>query len=353
MGSALQVALEVDRRDDRLALGHLLDRPGQLGAYGGVPRPSSGSGSRPTTSPSRTSSTSSGRSLPSFSGAVPMPTTSASATPWSSRRRSANLRPPIEILSTLRFATETIAPPGPRGLHRATRPYTKPPRRVPAAGDELGADAVAVDGRGGERGDRVLVEVAGHHDPGLRRAQVVELLAHAVGQHAEVAGVEPDQRKLGAGDLHAGANPFPDVVGVDEQGRSAAERGHLGLESVDLGVVRQQREAVRARARARDAVPLAGREVGGAGEPRDVRRPGRRDGCLLVGASRPISMQGRSPAAIVIREAADAIAEGGCRSSSSVSRRTASAKVPSTISSGEYGKYASPSAYPHTSPEKR
>ena len=39
-----------------------------------------------------------------------MPTTSASATPEALRRRRAYFRPPIEILSLLRLATETIAP---------------------------------------------------------------------------------------------------------------------------------------------------------------------------------------------------------------------------------------------------
>ncbi len=47
-------------------------------------------------------------------------------------------------------------------------------------------------------------------------------------------------------------------------------------------------------------------------------------------------MQGRSPAAHVIREAADAIAESWLRiESSTVSSSTASANVDSTLSSGE------------------
>ena len=50
----------------------------------------------------------------------------------------------------------------------------------------------------------------------------------------------------------------------------------------------------------------------------------------------PISMHGRSPAAHVIREAAEAIAESWLRiDSSSVSSTTASAKVDSTTISGE------------------
>src|SRR4051794_18087218 len=68
------------------------------------------SGSRPTTSPSLTSSTSSGRSLPSSAGQVAMPITSASATPLGLRRRSDHLRPPTLILSLLALATCTMVP---------------------------------------------------------------------------------------------------------------------------------------------------------------------------------------------------------------------------------------------------
>ena len=55
-------------------------------------------------------------------------------------------------------------------------------------------------------------------------------------------------------------------------------------------------------------------------------------------------MHGRSPAAQVIREAAEAIAESWLRiDSSTVSSTTASANVDSTTISGEHGKYISPS----------
>ncbi len=58
----------------------------------------------------------------------------------------------------------------------------------------------------------------------------------------------------------------------------------------------------------------------------------------------PISMHGRVPAAAVIREAAAAMAESKLRIDRiRVSRITASAKLPSTVSTGEPGKYTSPS----------
>ena len=56
-------------------------------------------------------------------------------------------------------------------------------------------------------------------------------------------------------------------------------------------------------------------------------------------------MHGRPPAAVVIREAAEAIALSWLRiDNTRVSSTTASAKLPSTTSTGEPGKKHSPSA---------
>ena len=55
-------------------------------------------------------------------------------------------------------------------------------------------------------------------------------------------------------------------------------------------------------------------------------------------------MQGLPPAALTIREAAEAMALSWLRTDrTKVSRMQASANVDSTIRTGEYGKYASPS----------
>ena len=97
-----------------------------------------------------------------------------------------------------------------------------------AAGDQRGADAVAVDRGRGQRGDGVLVEVGGDHDPGAGRAERVELVAHLLGEHAEVAAVEADRAELRAGDLDAEPDRLGDVVGVDEQRRALAERRRPG-----------------------------------------------------------------------------------------------------------------------------
>ena len=59
----------------------------------------------------------------------------------------------------------------------------------------------------------------------------------------------------------------------------------------------------------------------------------------------PISISGRPSAAVTIRAAAEATALSWLRTdSASVSRTTASAKLPSTVSTGEPGRKSSPSA---------
>src|SRR4051794_22063167 len=68
-----------------------------------------------------------------------------------------------------------------------------------AAGHQRGADAVGVDRRGRERSDRVLVEIAGHRDPGTDGAEPVQLGAYRVGLLEQVAGVDPDGAERRAG----------------------------------------------------------------------------------------------------------------------------------------------------------
>ena len=63
-------------------------------------------------------------------------------------------------------------------------------------------------------------------------AELVELGAHPVGEHAEVAGVDPDRAELGTGDLDAEADRLGDVVGVDQQRGALAQRVHLRAERV-------------------------------------------------------------------------------------------------------------------------
>ena len=131
------------------------------------------------------------------------------------------MRPPTEILSRLFFATDTSVAGVVLARHELV---DEAAGRVAAAGDQLGADAVPVDRRRGQRRDGELVEVAGDHDPGVGRAELVELLADPPGGLAEVAGVDPDGAELGPGDLDAEPDRLGDVVGVDEQRGAAAER---------------------------------------------------------------------------------------------------------------------------------
>jgi hypothetical protein len=100
-----------------------------------------------------------------------------------------------------------------------------------------GADAVAVDRVGAQRRDRVLVEVAGHHDAGAGGPQGVELGADLAGQHTEIAGVDADRAQPGAGDGDRIGHPGGDVVGVDQQSRADAQRVDLGAERRALPAV--------------------------------------------------------------------------------------------------------------------
>src|SRR5690606_30315333 len=131
------------------------------------------------------------------------------------------------------------------------------------------ADAVAVDRGGGQRGDRVLVQVGGDQDAGVEGAERVELLPDLLGGGGQVAGVDADRAQLVAGQVDRGVHGLGHVVGVDEEGGVEAERGDLGLERLPFGVV-QERERVRGRAGRGDAVQPPGLQVGGGGEPGEV-----------------------------------------------------------------------------------
>ncbi len=154
---------------------------------------------------------------------------------------------------------------------------------MPGTGHQLGADAVRVHGRRRERGDGVLVQVRGHDDLRVRGAQLVELLAHPVGDQQQVAGVDAHGAQFGPGDLHGGADGLGDVVGVHEQRGVPAQRVHLGLEGVPLVVV-EQGEGVGRGADGGDVVAEAGGQVGGGREAADVGGAGGGDGGQLVGA---------------------------------------------------------------------
>src|SRR6266508_5219545 len=140
-------------------------------------------------------------------------------------------------------------------------------------GHHRGTRAVAVHRLGRQRGDGVLVQVAGDHDLRLGGAERVQQLARLRGQDGQVARVEADRAQLRTGDRDRVADALGDVVGVHEQRGVLAQRRDLGGERRTLVVV-QQREGVRRGAGGRDAVAPAGRQVGGVGEAGQIGRAG-------------------------------------------------------------------------------
>src|SRR5690606_37847664 len=112
-----------------------------------------------------------------------------------------------------------VLPPAPAGFagaalldrdHVAVVTFTsdqlvdQPGRRRAGPGDQRRADAVDVDGRRGQRGDGVLVEVAGDDDAGGGGAERVELRPDLAGQRHQVAGVQAHRTEVRPGDADAG-----------------------------------------------------------------------------------------------------------------------------------------------------
>ena len=196
-------------------------------------------------------------------------------------------------------------------------------------GHHRGADPVRVHRRGGQRRQRPLVQVAGQHDPGAGGAERVELLAGLVGQHGQVAGVDPDRTELRAGHLDRGPDALGDVVRVHQQRGADAERLDLGLERGRLAVV-QQREGVR-RGAGWSGCRTGGRPRGWRWTAKPARYAARAAATAASSWVRrePISISGRSPAAVTIRAAAEATALSWLRiDNASVSSSTASPNVP-------------------------
>ena len=208
------------------------------------------------------------------------------------RARTADLRPPCDSL-----CSRPLGDRPPVDLDELVDEAARSGAPQPVTSG--GADAVAVDGRGGERGDRVLVEVAGDDDPGARRAEVVELLARPGGPARRGRRSRCGPRPAPG---PATSTPQPtasrDVVGVDQQrGARCPATSTCARNAVALGVV-QQREGVRRGARRRDAV-AAGRPRGSRWLAKPARYAARAAATAASSWVRrePISMHGRPPAA--------------------------------------------------------
>ena len=116
-------------------------------------------------------------------------------------------------------------------------------------------------------------------------------MADLLGQHAEIAGVDAHRAQFGSGSGNRIGDPVVHVIGIDQQCGAYSECGDLGpkrrllpLVGRALGVRVQHREGVRGGAQRGNAVSVCRREVGTAGEARDIGGPGGGHGGLLMGA---------------------------------------------------------------------
>ena len=216
--------------------------------------------------------------------ASPMPITSASATP--------SVRPPAQrelaaadrdlVLALLRHRHQVavVVLAGDELVDEAAG-------GMPGAGDQLGADAVAVDRRG--RRARRSRTRRGRWSPrsGCRsRPSASSWARTSRGERAQVAGVDADRAEPGAGDLDAeprpprgrrrcrpaASCPVPSEVTWARNASASVSCSSVKLCALVPAVGTPYR--------------CAGGEVGGGGEPGDVRRAGAGDRRLLVRTSR-------------------------------------------------------------------
>ena len=132
---------------------------------------------------------------------------------------------------------------------------------------------------------------------------------YPVGEHREVTRVDPHGAEVGTGDLDAEAHGLGDVEGVDEQGGALAERVHLGAEGVGLGVAQEHERSALVPAVGMPYSECSARRLEVAVNPATYAARAAATAAHSWVRREPISMTGRSPAAHVIREAAEAIAE--------------------------------------------
>ena len=152
---------------------------------------------------------------------------------------------------------------------------------------ELGAHAVAVHRQIRQVGDAVLVEITRHHDAGRLRASIIQPLPNPRHFDREIPRVDAHRTGHATETLCRGETPFESrsqVESVDEQRGLETVRTHLRLERRFLVVVRQC-EGVGSRAGSRDAVLLAGQQVGGRIEAHQPRCTRSSNSSELVGAA--------------------------------------------------------------------
>ena len=155
--------------------------------------------------------------------------------------------------------------------------------REAGAGDHPRSHAVGIDRSGGQRRDRILVEVAGHGDGGVPGSELIELRPDLGRLDRQVSGVQPHTAQLRACDGDRSLQRFVHVVSVEEDRRVRTERFDLRGEGLALRVV-DEGEGMGRGPEGGDPVGHSRFEVRGRGEPCDGCGPCRGHGGALVRA---------------------------------------------------------------------
>ena len=153
--------------------------------------------------------------------------------------------------------------------------------RSARSGDEHGAHAIRIDRRGLQRSERILVQIVGNGDLRVGSAQRIQLVAHALRQRRQIAGIDAHAAQFGSGHFNSCLHGLFNVVRVNQQCGVLAERGNLRFKRAAL-IIMHQREAVRGRADGIQAIHLRGQQIGRALESAHYRSTGSGNGGPLV-----------------------------------------------------------------------
>ena len=152
------------------------------------------------------------------------------------------------------------------------------------AGDQHGAHAIGINRRGLQSCQRILIQIIGNGNSGVRGAQSIQLIAHALGHCSQVTGIDAHTAQFRAGNLDGGLHGLLDVVGIDQQRGVLAQCFNLRFKGIALGIMHQSK-AVRRGANRLQSIQLSSKQVGGALESAHHSSAGGGYGSPLVGAA--------------------------------------------------------------------